>query len=99
MNRKILFIISVLFIFSLSCTSAKIIYEGGNEKSKDQIIEIAQNEVFHKYNVLIEKNDAGIHKNGYGNWKIILYGNTKVYIVSVTENGEISSTEEKDYVN
>lgn len=60
--------------------------------SRDTVVENSILEIKDKFGEEIKSQDVGIYKKGFGNWKVILYGENAYYEVRVSEDGKIVSS-------
>ena len=60
--------------------------------SRDTVVENSILEIKDKFGEEIKSQDVGIYKKGFGNWKVILYGENAYYEVRVSEEGKIVSS-------
>lgn len=65
--------------------------------SRDTVVENSILEIKNKFGEEIKPQDVGIYKKGFGNWKVILYGENAYYQVRVSEDGKIVSSKVLKY--
>lgn len=65
--------------------------------SRDIVVNNGIAEVARKYGDIVEFENVGIYKNGFRDWKVILYSDSNYYVVIVREDGKIISSQKKRY--
>ena len=82
----------------ISCSSVgRRVVSDSEVVSRDTVVSNSISEIKEKFNDEIRPQNVGIYKKGFRNWKVILYGKQAYYLVFVTEDGKIVSSERLDY--
>lgn len=91
--------VSLFVIMMLnSCTSIQKMKLSENKIIlRKEVISKSKDIIEKNYNEIIDIKNIGLYKNGYENWKIILYGKLYFYKIIMKENGEIVKIEKINY--
>lgn len=94
-NKKVLLF---LFVFCLGCSSVgKQTVPEEKVVSRDVVINNGIAEISKKYGDIIEFENVGLYKNGFRDWKVILYSDSNYYVAIIREDGKIISSKKHRY--
>ena len=97
LRKQNLFLFIIIFFLGCSSVGKRVVPES-EVLSRREIIQRSIGKVERDFNETISPKNVGIYKKGYRDWKVILYSEGGFYLIYMAENGEIISTEKRNYI-